>query len=523
MSFGKGKIKRIIAVEMLVMMGSVAGCGASLAEQKVDISDITSPSQPSLVNYDYTAPIQTPKIYVDQTGFNIDSEKVAVFCAKELPESFRIVDIDSGETAYTGEVVKPIFDENTGYYYGIGHFNDLEIPGNYYISADNVGESYSFEIGENVYREAFDKACINYYINRCGIAISQAVAGENGHSACHTAEAHLQDSPEVGIDVTGGWHMDEQADRNVLLGCKIVENLLLAYEMNEDVFSDEVGITESGNGVADILDEVKYEVEWLLKMQDARTGGVYASALTQVDENSDVFLAPVEVTAVSMDTTINFAASMAQFSYFYQQHNPEFATTVLRAADRAWECYFNNQKAMDNSAAFKAAASLYRATGNEKYNEVLTKYFDDKDFLKNFNEDENILLGSVTYLSTNQEVDKQQCDVLIKALMKKSEKIAEESVKSDFLVAHIPEESNYSDFFADMRCLTITDYVIYNHEYTTIIENHLHYLQGMNIEAINLITDDTEHSFHDSSEKQSIINNPQYDSMLILMMSVLEL
>jgi endoglucanase len=63
-------------------------------------------------------------------------------------------------------------------------------------------------------------------------------SGDNGHSACHTTEAKLQENTDTTLDVTGGWHMDEHADRDVLIGSRIVENLLLAYEMNPGAFTD---------------------------------------------------------------------------------------------------------------------------------------------------------------------------------------------------------------------------------------------------------------------------------------------
>ena len=107
------------------------------------------------------------------------------------------------------------------------------------------------------------------------MTLSEEYAGEDAHAACHTAEASLQEDPSKTLDVTGGWHLNSEAGREVTMGCKIAQNLLLAYEMNPESISDDTGIPESGNGIPDILDEVKYEVEWLMKMQDERTGGVY--------------------------------------------------------------------------------------------------------------------------------------------------------------------------------------------------------------------------------------------------------
>ena len=72
-----------------------------------------------------------------------------------------------------------------------------------------------------------------------------------------------------------------------------------------------------------------------------------------------------------------------------------------------------------------------------------------------------------------------------------------------------------------MRCLTITDHIIYNHEYTTIIENHAHFLMGMNPGAVNYVTDVTERTYADEAGV-GILNDPQADALLVFMLSVLE-
>ncbi len=517
--------KRIIAALLVLIMGSVAGCGASSAESSVDIAELTGAYQTegqSVSKVDYVAPVQIPNILVDQTGFEQESEKVAIFRGKDLPRTFQIRNLKTGEVAFIGDVVKAVLDKESGKYYGIGRFNSFKEPGTYVIYAEHLGESFSFSIGEDIYKDVLDRACQKYYTNRCGIAISQIVSGDNGHSACHTTKARLQENTDTLIDVTGGWHMDEHADRDALIGAKVVEELLLAYEMNPEAFSDEAGIPESGNNIPDIIDEIRYEVDWLLKMQDAKTGGVYGAAITKSQGNGDNFSAPVEVTSVSMDATIRFAATMARFSFIYQQYDQDYATTALRAADRAYESFLINQTVADNTAAFNAAAQLYRATGSDKYRKALDVFFAKEGFIEQFDTDENVFVGAVTYLSTNQEVDKEQCNKLIKALMKKSERIAASATENRFLVADEAENGNFDSLLEDIKCLSITNHIIHNHEYTTIIENHVHYLMGMNPWCINLLTNETERTFEDSADFGGIMNDPHSDALVVFMLSALE-
>ncbi len=501
-----------------LVLGSVAGCGASSAEMPAEIPDITGDYP---VNVDYEVPVQIPGTLVDQVGYGAGSDKVAVFRGKTLPEEFDVYEVASGQKVFSGEILRSVYDEQTGEYCSSGYFTDLSDEGEYYICTDALGESYPFKISQDIFRDVFTKACKQYYINRCGIALSENYAGESAHSACHTQMAHLQEDPEAALDVTGGWHLDGQAGRDTGLGSSVVENLLLAYEMNPTAFTDETGIPESGNSIPDILDEVRYEVEWLLKMQDSKTGGEYGQAITDTSKGGDLFLAPVYVTPVSMEATISFACALARFSVMYQQYDAEFATLCLKAADRAYSCFLNNQEAMDNTAAFKAAALLYRATGDSVYSNVLDEYFTKEDFMKLFDGDENVFLGGITYLSINHPVDVEVCKSLMKALMKRSEEIAARSSKSSYHVSDEGTDDGFKKMLQDMRCLTITDHIIYNHEYTTIIENHVHYLCGMNPDAINYVSSDTKRTYL-TAEKQGVTNDPTKDSLLIFMLSLLE-
>ena len=104
--------------------------------------------------------------------------------------------------------------------------------------------------------------------------------------------------------------------------------------------------------------------------------------------------------------------------------------------------------------------------------------------------------------------------------MKRSEAIAKTSNESGFLVCDQADDASH--LLDDMRCLTVTNHIIYNHEYTTIIENHLHYLMGMNPDGINYVTDDTENTY-DNNGKMGIMNDPLKDALLIFMMSVLKI
>lgn len=510
-------VKKIEALGLILpILGSAAGCGASSA----DTSITSAVKEMGARELNIDVPTQIPNILVDQVGYDAYSEKAAIFRDKDRSQEFYVCEEESGRVVYTGQIMKSVYNEKTGEYDCQGYFNDLKKPGRYYIYSDEVGDSYSFEIKENIYDEVFNKACKKYYVNRCGIGLSERYAGEKSRSACHTAMAKLKEDPDSQIDVSGGWHLGANAERDTALGCRISENLLLAFELNPSAFTDVTNIPESGNGIPDILEEVKYEMDWLLKMQDSKTGGVYGAALTDESKSLDIYTAPVYVTPVDLKATISFAAAASRFSYLYRQYDQEYATICIKAADRAWSCFLNNQKVKDDTAAFKAAASLYRATGAESFSLVLQEYFERDDLEELFDSDENIFLGAVTYLSTKQQVDVDMCTKLMKYLMRRSEKIAQRASSSGYLTTYSEDDSSFSKMLDDMRCLTVTDHIIYNHEYTTIIENHVHYLMGMNPLALNYVTDDTERTY-ETAGTSGLLSDPESTSLFIFMLSVL--
>ncbi|WP_026526143.1 glycoside hydrolase family 9 protein [Butyrivibrio sp. VCD2006] len=509
--------RRLTALSLAAFVAAFGvGCGSNQNINTVKPEQETQWSEPA-PNVVYDVPVVIPSAFVDQNGYRTGAEKAVIFKGSDLPDVFYVYDLENNELAYTGQM-RTTGQAEDGDEIKEGYFTDLVQDGDYYIYADKIGSSYAFRIKNELYDDIFSEALKIYYRNRCGMTLSEDFAGEDAHAACHTGEAHLQEDPSKTLDVSGGWHLNSEADREVSLGCKIAQNLLLAYEMNSESITDDIGIPESGNGIPDILDEVKYEIEWLMKMQDERTGGVYGSALTARDGTGDLMQAQIEVTPITMDATIKFATLLAEFSFLYQSYDADFATKCLKSADRAYSLYAGTENVNENPEAFYAAAELYRATGNTDYERVLTSYFENGKYTSMFDENEDIFLGCITYISTNQKVNVDVCSKIMKLLMSKTTKITEAARKAPFMVT----SSDNAQLLDDMRTVTITDHIIYNYEYTTIIENHAHYLMGRNPEAVNYVTDSTERTYLNTDEGTGIMNQPLLNAKFIFMLSVIK-
>lgn len=464
--------------------------------------------------FDYEVPESLPSILVDQQGYAVSSSKVALFCGEELPETFEIIDAENGQSVYSGKIERKGYDDETGVCISYGDFTSLRTEGVYYIEAAVIGQSYAFEIAENPYEELYDTALKQYYYNRCGLTLSTELAGEAAHNACHTKEAQMKDEASVKLDVSGGWHVDESGTRDVPTGCSTVNHLLLAYELYPEVFGDETGIPESGNGIPDVLDEVKYEIDWLMKMQDSRSGAVY-SAVSSADSAALGYLLYID--SVTMDATIQFAATMAKFSYLYQTYDREFATRCLKAADRAYRYAGQYLADVSPEEYFYASTELYRATGNYGYHNEIRSYFQQNpvtDMDNNF-----IFWGCVTYLSTRQKVDVDVCDTLIRILMLEGERISYASKNSKFLVSMDEQKKGSAELLKDITRLAVVDHIITNHEYATVLQNHLHYLLGRNLQSVSYLDGAGERSYAGIDGNMGIMNQVELNAELVLMMS----
>ncbi len=329
-------------------------------------------------------------IRVNQIGFMPGAIKTAVFPDAAAAEAFRVVNADTGETAFEGELSAPVDNPGAGEVNRVADFTALDAPGRYRVEAEGLA-SPDFAIGEDVYGELFRASVKMLYLQRCGVALDEEHAGRYAHPECHADLATVYGTDEK-IDVSGGWHDAGDYGRYVVSGAKTVADLLLAYERC-GARADDIGIPESGDGVDDLLQEAKFELDWMLKMQ-AADGGVYHKVtgagfpgfLMPEKERGEWIVSPVSNTA-----TGDFAAVMAMASRLCAEQWPEDAARYLEAAERAWvyldahrgDPGFKNPFGVstgeygddfDADEYFWAAAELAKATGKAEYREAAAEF-----------------------------------------------------------------------------------------------------------------------------------------------------
>ncbi|MBR4528670.1 MAG: glycoside hydrolase family 9 protein [Lachnospiraceae bacterium] len=457
----------------------------TVQEQRQDASALS-------MSASYYFRVQSPGILIDRNGYDCAADKVAVFNGQVLPTSFEVRRDADDRTVYTAELKR----DEEGASQACGDFSALTEEGTYYLYAQWLGESYPFTVGEDTAAALLKRVLKRYYLNRCGTSLTGEYAGDLAHGVCHSADAQIAGEKGARIDVSGGWHMDERADRFVVRGAQTVDHLLLAYEMAPDAFDDGSGIPESGNEVPDLLDEVRCEVEWLLKMQDPASGGVYSGAITQAEPDDNLMDAPVIVQPMNRESAVNFASALAHFSVVYRHYDGELATTALRAADRAFSWYEAAGEARSEEA-FAAAAQLYRATGQGNYRRILESFFEREDFEELVMSDPALFMGTVTYLETAQPVSVKQSERLMRILTGAAEIIANLANNSVYgapeegYALYVPEsgssdtEALVASLLHGMEILAVCDHVSYSYEYTRLLSEHLHFLCGRNPGALD--------------------------------------
>ena len=138
-------------------------------------------------------------------------------------------------------------------------------------------------------------------------------------------------------DLSGGWYDAGDFNKYVTFTTSVIQDLLLAYERNPGLWSDDFEIPESGDGVPDILNEIKWELDWLLRMRNNDGSVLSKVAVTQFQAASPPSrdLTPRYYGATSTSATLSAAISFAHAAIVFKTAMPDYATTLGDASKKA--------------------------------------------------------------------------------------------------------------------------------------------------------------------------------------------
>ena len=291
-------------------------------------------------------------------------------------------------------------------------FSIYRRPGEYYIYDPLNGiSSETFRIADDVYDEVLQQALRVFYYQRCGTA-KQLPYAEGGwtDSACHLGPHQDTDcrlvtnpDPSTSRDLSGGWHDAGDYNKYINYADATMHSLLDAYEYAPDVWTDDINIPESGNGIPDILDEMRWELEWFLKMQTADGSVLHKLSVAEWGQSSPPSSDPLAryYAPPTASATISACAVFAHAALVYEgEDDPSsqaFGMQMRDAALAAWGWLEANPSAIpsnyDNAGFLTpavedspyeqemnmlgAAAFLYELTGDTAYRDwVDTHYLD---------------------------------------------------------------------------------------------------------------------------------------------------
>lgn len=357
-----------------------------------------------------------PLVAIDQVGYFPKARKlasIAAFGSGSLP--WTLADATSGKVVASGSTSAGPYDLLSGDAPQIADFSSFSRSGSYYIVIDDR-KSPVFKIGDDILSGLAVDSLKYFYRSRSGIALDAKYAG----AAWARDAGHLTDSKvavfagrdaageewpgfDFLVDGSGGWYDAGDYGKYVVNGGIAVWSLQDAYEREGAAFGDgQLGIPESGNGRPDILDEARWELEFMLRMQipegqtlagmcfhklhDRKWAAMPCALPSEVDNNvqgKDGWSWGRFAYEPTTAATLNLAACAAQASRVWAKLDGEFSARCLAAAKSAWKAALANPAVLakdvpgdgggdyiDGTVSdefFWAASELLATTGEVEY------------------------------------------------------------------------------------------------------------------------------------------------------------
>jgi len=210
-----------------------------------------------------------PFIRINQLGYLSEESKTAiVFSHQRVNETFQLVD---GKNLVVA-ALRPKKSQQEGwgtfeYYYELD-FSDFKTEGTYYIRAKkSKTRSQNFKIGNDVYHQKPDVLLQFMRQQRCGY-------NPYFDMVCHQRDGRSAYGPlpqGTYVNTSGGWHDAGDQLKYLITGSYATAHMLMAYELYPNTFEDQVNALgqPQPNGIADVLDEAKWGLDWILKLHPA--------------------------------------------------------------------------------------------------------------------------------------------------------------------------------------------------------------------------------------------------------------
>ncbi|MBR1471196.1 MAG: glycoside hydrolase family 9 protein [Lachnospiraceae bacterium] len=396
--------------------GDCFPAGTVITFDNMSLVDLTSDEN----DYVPETPWERSGVLTNQLGyFTGAAKKATLISADGSGVKFEVKD-QNGNSVFNGTSVPLGVDTDSGDTVHVIDFTALDTAGTYHIEAANGAGSRDFAVGDDRIYSAMLYDALNYfYQNRSGIAIESSYITSGDAASLARAAGHVPDNATIeqtwgysgssgSQEVTGGWYDAGDHGKYVVNGGISLWMLQNQYEMSEWTGTDAayadgtMNIPENNNGYPDLLDEARWEMEWMFTMlvQD----GEYKDMVYHKvhDEKwTGLGLAPAEDTMnriikpPTTAATLNVAACAAQAARLWKGIDDAFAADCLDLAKRTYaaakahpEMYAPLDESVGGGAYgdddvsdefYWAASELYISTGEDAYYQDMKA---SADFLK---------------------------------------------------------------------------------------------------------------------------------------------
>ena len=331
-------------------------------------------------------------IRLNQIGFYPNLEKIAIVAGNPAAGNFYVKSLDLATTYFTGTLGASATWSFSNETVRAADFSAFTTPGTYVLDVTGVGYSPPFIIDADAMNILSKTVLKGFYYKRASTAITAQYGGvyarAEGHPdtqvKIHASAASPGRPTGTIVSSPKGWY--DAGD----YGCYVVNSgistytLMSSYEHFQSYYDTlPLNIPESGNGTPDILNEVKWNLDWMLTMQDPYDGGVYHKKTTAAfdqfempeDDQAQRYLIGKATAA-----TFDFAAVMAVAYRVYLPYNPTFANQCLAAAKSAYTWGVANPNiAFNNPSDISTGGYGDGSLGDEKEWAATELYISTKD------------------------------------------------------------------------------------------------------------------------------------------------
>lgn len=539
--------KKINAIDVLKLRKHLANI-----EKLPTKATPTLPTEPTTPKEPYPNVLST-QIAIDQIGYNAESEKVAIFFEPMIDENsdrdkslihsaqVQLVEKSTGKVVLTGTTTTRGNHTTSENYISKFNFSSVKTPGTYIIKSP-IGYSYDIVISNNPYKEAEDAIVTALYYNRCGTALDSKIVGDfYAHDVCHDGDVpvyiynkaeeytdggdvktrYVVNETAKASDFAGGLHDAGDYGRYTTPAVQVVADLIYSYYMFPNALNIDIVQDNANENIADVLDQARYEAEFLTKMVNDK-GGVYWRIVTNKfamyehpDKDTYFKNEGLHVSREMYEATTATAGALASTYTAFKDIDPDFAQLCLDKAklayeyaitntDTKWKKEFTAYKEFPSIAAgsygggagtqglWYAACALYAATGESKYNDKVKEMIAAKTAnYVNMTAYDSGGYGSLAYLFYDKG-DKAIKDGIL-ASFKASADSTKNVAARDGFYSTINTEAGYvwgsnAKITNSLKICAITDFFNKTNDYESTVRNTLSFMFGRNWSGYSFVT-----------------------------------